>query len=110
VTEELLARVQERREFPTRVTQMLQVNAHKLFELVFQNPGPLKAPWQLKAVAEIPGRSWAMGYVIGIGVRPEHVAGAAKPERYPEWSLKKTAIRAGALLGASVVTLRAARG
>jgi 2-polyprenyl-6-methoxyphenol hydroxylase-like FAD-dependent oxidoreductase len=105
VTEELLARVQQRREFPTRVTQMLQVNAHKLFELVFQNPGPVKAPWQLKAVAEIPGRAWVMGYVIGIGVRPEHVAG----ERYPKWSLKTTAVRAGALLGAAKVTLRALR-
>jgi 2-polyprenyl-6-methoxyphenol hydroxylase-like FAD-dependent oxidoreductase len=109
VNEDMLARVQQRREFPTRVIQVLQVNAHKLFEVIFQNPGPVKAPWQLKAVAEIPGRAWLMGYVIGIGVRPEHVAGAAQGERYPEWSLKETAIRAGALLGAAAVTLRALR-
>ena len=100
ISEAMLARVQQRREFPTSVIQMLQVNAHKLFELVFQNPGPLKAPWQLKAVAEIPGRAWLMGYVIGIGVRPEHVGGG---------SLKETAKRAGALLGAAAVTLRALR-
>jgi 2-polyprenyl-6-methoxyphenol hydroxylase-like FAD-dependent oxidoreductase len=109
VNEDMLAQVQQRREFPTRVIQVLQVNAHKLFELMFQNPGPVRAPWQLKAVAEIPGRAWVMGYVIGIGVRPEHVAGAAQGERYPEWSLKETAIRAGALLGAAAVTLRAFR-
>ncbi len=51
VTEKLLARVQQRREFPTRVTQRLQVNAHKLFEKIFETSGPMKAPWQLKAVA-----------------------------------------------------------
>ena len=37
-TEALLARVQKRREFPTRVTQFLQVNAHRGFEYVFQHP------------------------------------------------------------------------
>src|SRR5271165_4971986 len=36
----LLAAVQQRREFPARLTQELQANAHKLFEKVFQNPGP----------------------------------------------------------------------
>ena len=104
LNEDMLARVQQRRQFPTRVIQMLQVNAHKLFELVFQNPGPVRAPWQLKAAAEIPGRAWLMGYVIGVGVRPEHVAG----ERYPEWSLKTTAVRVGAFLGAAELTLRSA--
>ena len=102
VNEDMLAQVQQRREFPTRVIQLLQLNAHKLFELVFQDPGPVKAPWQLKAVAEIPGRAWLMGYVIGIGVRPEHVAGA-------EGSLKTTAVKAGAFLGAAAVTLRTLR-
>jgi 2-polyprenyl-6-methoxyphenol hydroxylase-like FAD-dependent oxidoreductase len=105
VTEALLARVQERREFPTRVTQRLQVNAHKLFERVFQTSGPLEAPWQLKAISRVPGLQRVMGRVVGIGVRPEHVAGG--PRR--EWSLKKAAVSAGALLGATAVTLRALR-
>src|ERR1700728_779008 len=42
-----LARVQQRREFPTRVTQMLQVNAHKAFARVFQTHGPIRVPWQV---------------------------------------------------------------
>ena len=107
VTEAVLAEVQQRREFPTRVTQRLQVAAHSAFERVFETKGPLEAPWQLKVVAQLPGRAWAMGYVVGIGVRPEHVAGV--PPSQPEWSLKKAAVSAGALLGAMVTTLRALR-
>jgi 2-polyprenyl-6-methoxyphenol hydroxylase-like FAD-dependent oxidoreductase len=101
VTEAMLARVQQRRESPTRVTQMLQVGAHKAFERVFATSGNLKAPWQLKLVAQLPGRPWVMGYVVGIGVRPEHVARQS--------SLKKAAVHAGALLGAAVATVRALR-
>ncbi|HEV2275241.1 MAG TPA: FAD-dependent oxidoreductase [Acidobacteriaceae bacterium] len=71
--EAFLARVQKRREFPARVTQRLQVIAHKGLEGVFQNPGPMKAPWQLKVLTQIPGVQRALGRLIGIGVRPEHI-------------------------------------
>src|SRR3984957_15011930 len=109
VTEDLLQRLQCRREFPTRVTQRLQVNAHQLFELAFQTSGPLKAPWQLKVVSHVPGLQRVMGHVIGIGVRPEHVAPlAGEPRR--AWSLKKTLVNAGALIGAAAVTFRLLRG
>jgi 2-polyprenyl-6-methoxyphenol hydroxylase-like FAD-dependent oxidoreductase len=110
VTEALLARVQRRREFPTRVTQMLQVNAHKLFERIFRISGPLEAPWQLRVVAQVPGLPQVMGYVVGVGVRPEHVAGSRRHAERCSWSLKKAAVSAGALLGAVTVTLRAFRG
>jgi len=104
VTEALLARVQQRREFPTRLTQMVQVNAHKMFERVFEaGDRPLEAPWQLKVVARVPGLEQVMGHVVGIGVRPEHV------ESRREWSLRKAAVSAGALLGAVIVTMRALR-
>jgi 2-polyprenyl-6-methoxyphenol hydroxylase-like FAD-dependent oxidoreductase len=73
VTEEVLAQVQKRREFPTRVTQSLQVLAHKGLAKVFETPGPLKAPWQLKAVVQIPGIQRLAARAIGLGVRPEHV-------------------------------------
>ncbi len=102
-TETVLARLQERREFPTRVTQMLQVNAHKMFEKVFQTSGPMKAPWQLKLVSQLPVLPRIMGYAIGIGVRPEHVAGH---EPHREWSLKKAAVTTGAFLGAVVASVR----
>jgi 2-polyprenyl-6-methoxyphenol hydroxylase-like FAD-dependent oxidoreductase len=105
VTEAMLARVQQRREFPTRVIQTLQLGAHQAFARVFETSGELKAPWQLKLVSQLPGRPWALGYVIGVGVRPEHVNGL--PRR--QWSLKKAAVHAGALVGAAVATVRALR-
>jgi 2-polyprenyl-6-methoxyphenol hydroxylase-like FAD-dependent oxidoreductase len=105
VTEAMLARVQQRREFPTRVIQTLQLGAHQAFARVFETSGELKAPWQLKLVSRLPGRPWALGYVIGVGVRPEHVNGL--PRR--QWSLKKAAVHAGALVGAAVATVRALR-
>jgi 2-polyprenyl-6-methoxyphenol hydroxylase-like FAD-dependent oxidoreductase len=110
VTEALLARVQERREFPTRVTQTLQVNAHKLFQRMFETSGQIQAPWQLKAVVQVPGLQRVMGRVVGMGVRPEHVAGASLPWSLQPWSLRKVAVQAGALVGAAVATLRALQG
>ncbi len=73
VTDATLAAVQRRREFPTRVTQRLQLNAHKRIQYVFDHPGPLKAPWQLKAVMRLPGVQRLTARVVGLGVRPEHV-------------------------------------
>jgi len=73
VSESALAAVQRRREFPTRVTQAVQVGAHRGFARIFSNPGPLKAPWQLKVALHFPGVHRAMGYAVGIGARPEHV-------------------------------------
>ena len=73
VTEELLARVQERREFPARVTQRLQTFAHKGIAKIFENPGPAKAPWQLRAVVNTPGFKRLLARAVGLGVRPEHV-------------------------------------
>jgi 2-polyprenyl-6-methoxyphenol hydroxylase-like FAD-dependent oxidoreductase len=79
VTELSLARVQKRREFPARATQFLQMNAHKLMDRNFRNDGPFKAPWQLKVAVRVPGLQHAMGRVVGLGVRPEHVNGARPP-------------------------------
>jgi 2-polyprenyl-6-methoxyphenol hydroxylase-like FAD-dependent oxidoreductase len=71
--ESVLARVQQRREFPTRVTQFMQVNAHKAFAKIFENPGPIKIPWQLKAAVHIPGVQRLVARAVGLGVRPEHI-------------------------------------
>ncbi len=73
VTEVLLAQVERRRDFPTRVTQRLQVTAHKGMARIFKNPGPARAPWQLKAAVRTPGLQRAVGRLIGLGVRPEHI-------------------------------------
>ena len=68
-----LAQVQKRREFPTRITQSIQTLAHRGFARVFQDSGPMRAPWQMKAAVKIPGIHAALGYAVGIGARPEHV-------------------------------------
>jgi len=88
VTEALLAQVQQRREFPTRVTQYVQTRAHKAFEYIFQHPGRIRAPWQLKVATRIPGIQHVTGYFVGIGVRPEHA-------HVPVPRLKRVAIAAG---------------
>ncbi len=104
VSEAILRRVQVRREFPTRVTQFLQVKAHEALNAAFENKGPIEAPWQLKVVEAIPGRKWMMGYVVGVGVRPEHVAGMRRPG-----SLEKAAVRFGAVMGAGMKMARMLR-
>jgi len=68
-----LAAVEKRRILPTRVTQAFQLAAHRGFARIFENSGPIQAPWQLKTAVRIPGIQRAVGYAIGIGVRPEHV-------------------------------------
>ena len=73
---ESLAAVQRRREFPTRVTQAMQIRVHNMFARIFGTGGPFKVPWPVKAIVRIPGVRWALAYVVGIGVRPEHVNGA----------------------------------
>jgi 2-polyprenyl-6-methoxyphenol hydroxylase-like FAD-dependent oxidoreductase len=77
VTPALLAEVQERREFPTRVTQRVQTMAHEGFARIFKNPGPAKAPWQLRLAVGLPGVQRLLGRAIGLGVRPEHVRSQA---------------------------------
>ncbi len=106
VTDLILKRVQQRREFPTRVTQFLQVNAHKALNAVFKTDGPIEAPWQLKVFDALPGRKWIMGYVVGVGVRPERVADAEKIRT--QWSLQRAAVRFGSAIGAIVNAARLA--
>ena len=98
VTEAMIERVQRRREWPTRVTQFLQVSAHRALDTVFRTNGPLRAPWQLKVVDAVPGRKFIMGYVVAVGVRPEHVAGSEGMR--PPFALQKLAVRLGAAIGA----------
>jgi 2-polyprenyl-6-methoxyphenol hydroxylase-like FAD-dependent oxidoreductase len=73
LTEAGLAAVERRRSFPTRVTQAAQIIAHRGIARVFENPGPIHAPWQMEAVQLIPGIHRALGYAVGVGARPEHV-------------------------------------
>ena len=109
VTEALLARVQQRREFPTQVTQWVQVQAHKAFEAIFRNPGAATAPWQVKVAFSIPGVQHLIARLVGVGVRPEHVAPAKKPASCPVPTLGRVAIAAGLALAGVTIGLRLLR-
>ncbi len=76
--EAVLAAVQKRREFPTRMTQAVQVKIHKVFARAFDNARPLQAPWAFKLAVRTPGVHRALGYAVGVGVRPEHVQGGRR--------------------------------
>jgi len=104
VAESVLARVQKRREFPARATQFAQMTAHNLLNRVFQNNGPIQAPWQLKAALCIPGLQHAIGRAVGLGIRPEHVAGANSARDFRRFLLGGMAFCAGALAWATAVS------
>ncbi|HLI86428.1 MAG TPA: FAD-dependent oxidoreductase [Bryobacteraceae bacterium] len=79
VTEADLARVQERREFPVRVTQWLQTLVHNQMDRLFDQPGPFEAPWQVRALLAIPAVPHLVGRFVGMGIRPGHIGEPAKP-------------------------------
>jgi len=109
VSDELLDRVQQRREMPTRVVQFVQVNMHKGLTTIFRNPGPAQAPWQLKAMVNIPGVQHGMARILGLGVRPEHIAGARKKPACNASLITKIAIGAGLALAGAVIGARLIR-
>jgi 2-polyprenyl-6-methoxyphenol hydroxylase-like FAD-dependent oxidoreductase len=75
VSDDVLAQVQRRREFPTRMIQSLQVFAHKRLigpslsktEPLRKLPLPLRLLQQFPVLRRIPAR------IVGMGFRPEHV-------------------------------------
>lgn len=105
-TEDLLARVQCRREFPTRVTQRLQVTAHKGLQQVFKNPGPLKAPLAFKIAVNLPGVQHVVARLIGVGVRPEHIADSPAYRATQKRRRVRIAVAAGILAGIAFAFVR----
>jgi 2-polyprenyl-6-methoxyphenol hydroxylase-like FAD-dependent oxidoreductase len=107
-TEQTLSQVQRRRQWPTRVTQALQVNAHRGFAKVFQSEEELRAPWQLKLISRFPGLPWLLARIVGVGVRPEHIHDSAPRGRArPSWvSLGAGAAAVSALGVACIVRSR----
>jgi 2-polyprenyl-6-methoxyphenol hydroxylase-like FAD-dependent oxidoreductase len=75
-----LARVQRRRQWPTRVTQWLQVLAQRrVVAAVLQTRAPLRPPLPFRLLAALPFVRRLTGRLIGLGVRPEHVRSPAQP-------------------------------
>ena len=73
VTEDLFAKIQDRREFPVRTIQAVQARAHNTSLSFLGRPEKAHAPWQMRAFFKIPGIRRIIGRGIGLGVRPEHI-------------------------------------
>jgi 2-polyprenyl-6-methoxyphenol hydroxylase-like FAD-dependent oxidoreductase len=75
---EKLKRVQSRREWPVRVTQRLQILAQdRIITRVLRSTEPLKPPVFFRLLTRYGWLRRIPGRLIGMGVRPEHVADAA---------------------------------
>jgi 2-polyprenyl-6-methoxyphenol hydroxylase-like FAD-dependent oxidoreductase len=69
-----LQRVQKRREFPTRVTQWLQLAMQRrIIARVLEDAKPVKPPLLLRLMGYYPVLRRIPARLIGIGIRPEHV-------------------------------------
>jgi 2-polyprenyl-6-methoxyphenol hydroxylase-like FAD-dependent oxidoreductase len=79
VGEDVLAKVQERREFPARVTQRIQiVMQERVIRNVLAGQGELKPPLFVKLLRAFPILRRIPARILGLGVRPEHIG---TPER-----------------------------
>jgi 2-polyprenyl-6-methoxyphenol hydroxylase-like FAD-dependent oxidoreductase len=69
-----LERVQRRREFPTRVTQRIQMAMDRTISRVLRAQEPtLEPPLVLRLLQSVPVLRRVPGRLVGMGVRPEHV-------------------------------------
>ncbi len=69
-----LARVQDRRDWPTRITQRMQLLVQdRIIAPTLAKTGTLKVPLALRLLTQVPGFSRLPARLIGLGVRPEHV-------------------------------------
>ena len=74
VTVDDLARVQKRREWPTRVTQRIQLAVqNRVIRSVLSATAPVKPPLAVRLLGRFPRVRRIPGRLIGLGVRPEHV-------------------------------------
>jgi 2-polyprenyl-6-methoxyphenol hydroxylase-like FAD-dependent oxidoreductase len=74
VSEDDLARVEKRREFPTRVTQAIQVFLqNRVISRALAAKGELQVPLPIRLLARFPLLRRIPARLLGLGVRPEHV-------------------------------------
>ena len=74
LSDQLLAQVQKRREWPTKVIQALQVVVQKrIISRVLGGTGKVKPPWFLRLFIYFPILRRLPARTIGLGVRREHV-------------------------------------
>ena len=74
VTLDDLQRVQKRRQWPTRVTQRIQLAIqNRVIRSVLSATAPVKPPLVARLLGRFPRLRRIPGRLIGLGVRPEHV-------------------------------------
>ncbi len=74
LTTDDLQKVQRRREFPTRLTQRLQVIVQdRVIGRVLGSRDKLSLAWPLKLLRRFPYLRRFPARIIGVGFRPEHV-------------------------------------
>jgi 2-polyprenyl-6-methoxyphenol hydroxylase-like FAD-dependent oxidoreductase len=79
ISEDLLRRVQARREFPTRVIQRAQVLVQqRVITGVLGSQDKIAPPFVLKLLRAIPLLRRIPARIVGMGIRPEHIR---TPER-----------------------------
>jgi 2-polyprenyl-6-methoxyphenol hydroxylase-like FAD-dependent oxidoreductase len=77
-----LRKIQERRMFPTRVTQRLQIFIQdRIIGRVLAGRGPVKIAWPLKLAQRFAWLRRIPARIIGVGIRPEHVPRSVPAER-----------------------------
>ena len=70
----LLGQVQRRRQWPTRVTQRIQVLLQRsLVRRALEGGRPMRPPLFARALRRIPALRRLTARVIGLGIRPEHL-------------------------------------
>ena len=74
VASEDLARVQRRREFPTRATQAMQLAVQRrVIRPALSATGPLRLPFVARLLSAVPVLRRIPARLVGVGFRPEHV-------------------------------------
>jgi 2-polyprenyl-6-methoxyphenol hydroxylase-like FAD-dependent oxidoreductase len=80
LTERHLEAVQRRRTFPMKVIQAMQVRVQeRIIGPYLGSDKPVAPPWQLKLFEYLPVLRRLPAWLIGVGVRPEHVRVPAAP-------------------------------
>ncbi|MBN9062045.1 MAG: hypothetical protein BGP06_14185 [Rhizobiales bacterium 65-9] len=75
-----LAAVQARREWPTKVTQAIQVAIQNhVVKPILSGEGPLTPPLPLRLLDRVPPLRRIPARVIGMGFRPEHIGPTLSP-------------------------------
>lgn len=81
VTAEDLSQVQRRREWPTRMTQRVQLAVqNRVIKRVLGSEGPIAPPLAIRLLARFPFLRRIPARLIGLGFRPEHVQTTISPQ------------------------------